>query len=52
MSLDKKQFLAAYRTMRTIRDFEYRVSDEFGKGNNPAFSTSTQARKPLPRGCA
>ncbi|ARN75640.1 thiamine pyrophosphate-dependent dehydrogenase E1 component subunit alpha [Oceanicoccus sagamiensis] len=37
MSLDKKQFLDAYRTMRTIRDFEYRVSDEFGKGNIPGF---------------
>ncbi len=37
MSLDKKQFLQAYRTMRTIRDFEYRVSDEFGKGNIPGF---------------
>jgi TPP-dependent pyruvate/acetoin dehydrogenase alpha subunit len=37
MSLDKEQFLEAYRTMRTIRAFEYRVSDEFGKGNIPGF---------------
>jgi len=37
MSLDKAQFLQAYRTMRTIRDFEYRVGDEFGKGNIPGF---------------
>jgi TPP-dependent pyruvate/acetoin dehydrogenase alpha subunit len=37
MSLDKKMFAEAYRTMRTIRDFEYRVSDEFGKGNIPGF---------------
>lgn len=37
MALDKKRFLDAYRTMRTIRDFEYRVSDEFGKGNIPGF---------------
>jgi TPP-dependent pyruvate/acetoin dehydrogenase alpha subunit len=37
MSLDKETFLEAYRTMRTIRDFEYRVSDEFGKGNIPGF---------------
>jgi len=37
MSLDKATFLQAYRTMRTIRDFEYRVSDEFGKGNIPGF---------------
>ncbi len=37
MSLDKNLFLDAYRTMRTIRDFEYRVSDEFGKGNIPGF---------------
>ena len=37
MSLDKQTFLKAYRTMRTIRDFENRVSDEFGKGNIPGF---------------
>ena len=37
MSLDKKTFLEAYRTMKMIRDFEYRVSDEFGKGNIPGF---------------
>ena len=37
MSLDKQEFLQAYRTMRTIREFEYRVSDEFGKGNIPGF---------------
>ena len=37
MPLDKEKFLQAYRTMRTIRDFEYRVSDEFGKGNIPGF---------------
>jgi len=37
MSMDKDTFLKAYRTMRTIRDFEYRVSDEFGKGNIPGF---------------
>ncbi len=37
MSLDKKQFLDVYRSMKTIRDFEYRVSDEFGKGNIPGF---------------
>lgn len=37
MALDKKQFLEVYRTMKTIRDFEYRVSDEFGKGNIPGF---------------
>lgn len=37
MALDKEEFLRAYRTMRTIREFEYRVSDEFGKGNIPGF---------------
>ena len=37
MSLDKQTFLKAYRTMRTIREFENRVSDEFGKGNIPGF---------------
>jgi pyruvate dehydrogenase E1 component alpha subunit len=37
MALDKEGFLRAYRTMRTIREFEYRVGDEFGKGNIPGF---------------
>ena len=37
MSMDKDTFIKAYRIMRTIRDFEYRVSDEFGKGNIPGF---------------
>ncbi|WP_101757962.1 thiamine pyrophosphate-dependent dehydrogenase E1 component subunit alpha [Oceanicoccus sp. KOV_DT_Chl] len=37
MSLDKKLFLEAYQTMKTIREFENRVSDEFGKGNIPGF---------------
>ncbi len=37
MALDKEGFLRAYRTMRTIREFEYRVSEEFGKGNIPGF---------------
>ena len=37
MSMNKDTFIKAYRIMRTIRDFEYRVSDEFGKGNIPGF---------------
>lgn len=37
MSLDKQQFLKAYRTMRTIRDFEDKISEEFMKGNIPGF---------------
>ncbi|CAH0993086.1 Acetoin:2,6-dichlorophenolindophenol oxidoreductase subunit alpha [Sinobacterium norvegicum] len=37
MSLNKKQFLDAYRTMRSIRDFEDKISEEFMKGNIPGF---------------
>jgi len=37
MSIDKQQFLQAYRSMRTIRDFEDRISAEFMKGNIPGF---------------
>ena len=50
MSLDKKQFLQAYRTMRTIRDFEYRVSDEFGKGNIPGFLPRIQVKEAFATG--
>lgn len=37
MSLDKTQFIKAYRGMRTIRDFENTISAEFMKGNIPGF---------------
>ncbi len=35
--LSKQQLLDAYRMMRTIRDFEVRVHDEFAKGGIPGF---------------
>lgn len=35
--LDKQGLLEAYRTMRTIRDFEERVHNEFAKGDIPGF---------------
>jgi TPP-dependent pyruvate/acetoin dehydrogenase alpha subunit len=35
--LSKNQLLDAYRMMRTIRDFEVRVHDEFAKGGIPGF---------------
>ncbi len=35
--LSKEQLLDAYRMMRTIRDFEVRVHDEFAKGGIPGF---------------
>ena len=35
--LDKAGLLAAYRTMRTIREFEERVHDEFATGDIPGF---------------
>lgn len=35
--LSKEKLLEAYRMMRTIRDFEERVHDEFAKGGIPGF---------------
>jgi TPP-dependent pyruvate/acetoin dehydrogenase alpha subunit len=35
--LDKKGLLQAYRTMKTIRDFEERLHAEFAKGDIPGF---------------
>lgn len=35
--LEKDALLAAYRTMRTIRDFEERLHVEFAKGDIPGF---------------
>ena len=37
MQLNREQLLAAYRTMRTIRDFEERVHVEFSAGGIPGF---------------
>lgn len=36
-TLSKEKLLDAYRMMRTIRDFEERVHDEFAKGGIPGF---------------
>lgn len=35
--LDSEQFLKAYRSMRTIRAFEDKISEQFMKGNIPGF---------------
>ncbi len=37
MQLNREQLLTAYRTMRTIRDFEERVHVEFSAGGIPGF---------------
>jgi TPP-dependent pyruvate/acetoin dehydrogenase alpha subunit len=37
MQLNREQLLAAYRMMRTIRDFEERVHAEFSAGGIPGF---------------
>ena len=37
MQLSREKLLEAYRTMRTIRDFEERVHEEFEAGNLPGF---------------
>ena len=35
--LSKEQLLQAYRTMRTIREFEERLHIDFGRGDIPGF---------------
>ncbi|MEM6682974.1 MAG: thiamine pyrophosphate-dependent dehydrogenase E1 component subunit alpha [Pseudomonadota bacterium] len=37
MQLSREQLTKAYRRMRTIRDFEERVAEEFAGGNIPGF---------------
>lgn len=37
MQLSREQLLESYRQMRTIREFEDRVHDEFATGNIPGF---------------
>ncbi len=37
LQLSREKLLEAYRTMRTIRDFEERVHEEFEAGNLPGF---------------
>jgi pyruvate dehydrogenase E1 component alpha subunit len=37
MQLSRSELLKAYRQMRTIRDFEERVHEEFSAGNIPGF---------------
>jgi len=38
MDLSREQLLDVYRTMKTIRDFEERLSIEIGKGEIPGFT--------------
>ena len=35
--LDRDRLLAAYRTMRTIREFEDRLHVDFSRGDIPGF---------------
>ena len=37
MQLSREDLLKAYTQMRTIRDFEERVHEEFSAGNIPGF---------------
>ena len=46
--LDRDRLLAAYRTMRTIREFEDRLHVDFSRGTSPASCTSTPARRRRP----
>ena len=50
--LNPDALLAAYRTMRTIREFEERVHEEFATGEIPASSTCTRVRRPRRRASA
>jgi hypothetical protein len=42
----KEQLLQAYRTMRTIREFEERLHIDFAAATSPASSTCMPARRP------
>ena len=48
--LGREELLQAYRTMRTIREFEERVHAEFATGDLPGSSISMPERKPPPAG--
>ena len=44
--LDKPALLEAYRTMRTIREFEERLHVDFAAATSPASCISTPAKRP------
>ena len=46
MSIPKETLLHAYRTMKTIREFEERVNAEIMNGQIPGFTPSTRVRQP------
>ena len=48
MSIPKETLLHAYRTMKTIREFEERVNAEIMNGQIPGFTHPTLAKRPMP----
>ncbi|GIR72315.1 MAG: hypothetical protein CM15mP74_35660 [Halieaceae bacterium] len=52
MSIPKETLLHAYRTMKTIREFEERVNAEIMNGQIPGLPTSTWPRSQCRRRCA
>jgi TPP-dependent pyruvate/acetoin dehydrogenase alpha subunit len=50
--LEREDLLKAYRTMRTIREFEERLHTDFATGEIPASCTCMPARRPRPPACA
>ena len=49
IQLDTGTLLEAYRTMRTIREFEERLHVEFATGEIPGFVHLYAGEEPLPR---
>jgi len=46
--LGKEELLQAYRTMRTIREFEERLHVDFARGDIPGFVHLYAVKKPPP----
>jgi len=44
MQLSREELLESYRVMRTIRDFEERVHEEFSKHLPPVFANTSATR--------
>ena len=50
MPMSKKEMLGSYRTMKTIREFEWRMFKEFEAGNIPGFIHSYDGQEAIATG--
>lgn len=50
MPMSKEEMLASYRTMKTIREFEWRMRTEFEAGNIPGFIHSYDGQEAVATG--